>query len=279
MRQNSFFHIWIIFMLFSCLLLNGCAVWTRQLWRKHTESPKSATAVAEQIYLSYEKTPLKSGLKLTPKYCIPYRLQQDYKTKGQKITFPERPKGYFVIRNDAYYTAQGKNADSTSLNTEIESIFNSPIDIDIISLNAVKTDKCGLRIAFKLPEKIVEKKESLSENEIQYVNKLNKIQVDRFSSSPFDSKKMQKKSVYYYSLCNNADAEFLKKFDTSKWTAILPQKKSPFNMRFHLMNTKTDYYHSLPIRIICTPLAVATDILTSPIQLIWVIFIINLNIS
>jgi hypothetical protein len=261
----------ISILLLTCVFLNGCA--TTELWRgeEGIRATESQWAEAEQIYLSYSGEPER----LRPKFCIPYRLQQDNKLKREKLSFPEITKGYILIKEtDAYYPSM--RGGSTLLDNQLELLFSSSIDLKTIYLYVVKIDKrkrWGLSIVFNLPlkEGFVENKE----NRLRFIRKLQEVPPIPIGGGtetvlPSDLiERIQEESAYYYPLCcYRAEAVFLKEFDTLKWKAILPQEELPVSLKFYLVEPERIYNNPLPVRIIVTPFSVAVDIITSPIQLV-----------
>ncbi|GEM_PF-5458108 len=265
-HTEKYSHINSLLFFLICLpFLNGCA--TISLW-DHKDGIKVVNKIrgeADQIYLLYDKTD--RGKVLNPKYCVPYRIRESGELKGNKAGFPENTEGCLIFQEKNYYSG-----DVADFDKKIESIYKSSAEWDIISLYAIKRgdypERCQLNIAFKLPS--FEK--ATSDNAIRYFKRLYYLPpfepIGRSVLLPsYRSGFIQDGSVYSYSFGEKGEMRFSREIDTSEWKAILDQKKCPFPIDFYAMKFKPVYRVPFPIVILATPLALAFDIVSFPIQL------------
>lgn len=265
-HTEKYSHINSLLFFLICLpFLNGCA--TINLWDRE-EAAKVVSKIraeADQIYLLYDKTD--RGEVLNRKYCVPYQIRENGELKGNKAGFPENTKGCLIFQEKEYYFGDAEDFDK-----EIESIYKNSAEWDIISLYAIKIEdhpeRCQLNIAFiKLPS--FEKKTSdnvISKVFQRYFKRLDYLPpFERLL--PSDRTEIYDRSVYSYSFGKEGKMRFLKEIDTSEWKAILDQKKCPFPIDFYAMKFKHVYRVPFPIVILATPLALAFDIVSFPIQL------------
>ncbi len=267
--------------LFISSVCSGCA--TTLLWnhQQGVRAEKLMIGEADQIYVSYDKGKIddshgESKAVNFKTYCVPFHIKQDQK---ENKSFPGVLDGFLIIKEKGSYIPG--NPDSF-IKTNYEALFKSLISpIDLYAIKVDKNNSWELNVTFKLPSVIGtyfkdRESSSLVGSRSQHVEAIPPFHSYFHYPSiilPSDfsyNYKPDGSHLYYYSLCcYKSDAVILKEFDTSGWMAILPQEKQPLPIKFYLFRPEKIYDYPLVIRSIGTPLTVAFDVVTSPLQLLF----------
>ncbi len=252
----------------------GCA--TANLWagKPGLKTLDVFPGTASQLFLSYEKVPEGGpfqSVRSYPAYCIPYRLE----TEGHRDlgAFGEKEKtGILLIRETKSFYLQ-KDIESL-MEKRFERFFRYPVDVHFLYLMLIED---GSAEYIYLPFSVTDPSFSIPRDDffavtsrIKTLSRVPPIEGYRIVPSRYDNA-VTDPSAYYADLCcHQATYEIRHDPDCSGWAPLLPSGKAPMGIRIFVMSRETVYDHSLFLRLVGTPFAVAADLVTSPIQLVMV---------
>ena len=205
----------------------------------------------------------------TTKICIKYKVNSTDQLQAEKISFPDMTEGYLVIS-----IPNVSDYDSRNIDRVVKQIFEDP-EVKIDGIYAEKSDdEWRLNIAFSPANYDKWAHSSL------YIHKL-KVIPPYFSNHTYSNRPNPKpnpglttqakddNSLYYWTPSYKSEATYTKEFDPSGWNSLVPVSKVSLPMSFYLFESEKLYENSMLSRVLLSPLAVATDVVTSPIQLIF----------
>jgi hypothetical protein len=270
---SKFAHYFTLFLLLS--FSSGCA--TVSLWKHENALVLSEKIPAEvdQIYANYDTRftydPYGSNKDISIiTYLIHYRLLEHDKLKNKVLLFPEKSCCYLTVVDEI----GDRNKDDIENKFKQEAPFQSTSsyisEIDAKTLYIVHVDgllkqDVELNFTYNTPDDTKPVLGSIVTLDaippftnhgagIQYINwePVNYIE--------------ETHSHYYNLCCYNARLEYPVYIDLSGFTPLLPQSMIPLRTYFYRLEPEMIYKYPFYGRLIGTPVSLAFDFLTWPVQ-------------
>jgi hypothetical protein len=263
---------------FTLLLLSyssGCA--TASLW-KHENAlvlSEKIPAAVDQIYANYDTRlrydPSGSNKEINIiRYLIHYRLLEDDKLKNKILLFPDKSRGYLIVLDEIGDRNKDDIENKFKQGAPFQSTSSYISEIDAKTLYIVHIDgllKQDIELNFTYNARD-DKKPVLGTivplNAIPpFTNHGAGIQYINWEPVNYFE---EKRSHYYNLCCDNARLDYSEYIDLSGFTPLLSQSMIPLRTYFYRLEPEMIYKYPFYGRVIGTPVSLAFDFLTWPIQ-------------